>query len=220
MQFSAYVLTHFVCVRHLLKGSEMCSNCKATMTRAPSTANTSYPPRRRKVVRFPSERSMKKVVEFEPVAVKEKNAIWYQLEDYSDIRKDIEATVLELMQIEEDMRYWDTSKYSLRGIEQHFSLPYRNQRRTVQKTTVQMVLRFQKEYGHEGADAQRRIQRVSRICSKASRTRAWEVGALDQFAAGLGRPTPPAQHHQPKSMYSASKEISPGRRHSLIAQEV
>lgn len=147
----------------------------------------------------------------------DKASVWYQPEDFEAIRKDIDATVLELIQIEEDMRYWDTSTYTLRGIEQRFSRRYRSQRRAVQKRTVRMVLRAQREYGHKGDDAHQQIQRLSRLCSKAARTRAQEVGALDQFAAGLGRPT----RHQPppKPVYLPMTGASTARRPSFIAQQ-
>jgi len=78
--------------------------------RAPAT--TSNIPRLRKVVRFPSEGCLAKVVaEVElPFTAEEKSSIWYQCEDYEEIHSEIQATILELMQIEEDMRYWDPSK--------------------------------------------------------------------------------------------------------------
>lgn len=147
------------------------------------------------------------MAEVEPVT--DKQSIWYQPEDFREIRRDIEATLLELVQIEEDMRYWDTSKYTLRGLEQRFSRRFRAQRRFLQKNTVRTVLTAQKEYGHKGEEAQRMIERLSRMCSKASRTRALEVGALDQFAAGLGRPLASSAVDARPSM--CAKEILPPR---------
>lgn len=184
--------------------------------RPPAIASTI--PRPRKVVRFPSEKSLATVVEIEAAKKEEKASTWYQREDYGKFRHDIQATLLELIQIEEDMRYWDASNFTLRGIEQHFSRRYRSQRRSIQKMMVQTVLNAQKEYGHKGEDACRRIERLSRMCSKAARKRAQEVGALDQFAAGLGRP-PSAQQKPSKPLIDSSWGIStPTRRPSLMAQ--
>jgi hypothetical protein len=182
---------------------------------APSVkANSSHI--RKKTVHFP--RNLTTVIEINTVTEDEKSLVWYQSADYVEVFKDIEATVLELIQLEEDMRFWDTTKYSLRGIEHRFSPRYRDQRRKTQRATVAMVLRAQKEYGHVGPEAERRIQRVSRMCSKASRERAIEVGALDQEAAGIVSPIPhhdmtfaEATFHESSSDHSLSA--------SLIAQE-
>ncbi len=175
----------------------------------------------RKVVRFPSDQSIAQFHDDETcMSDEEKLACWYQPREFMQIRNEIEATLLELMQIEEDLVYWDTSKYTLRGIEQHFSSRYRSQRREMHKTRVRMVLKAQKECGHSGEEAQRRIRRISKICSKASRTRAQEVGALDQFAAGLGRPTTQGSLQQNTSpIHKPLVDGSPTRRPSLIAQQ-
>jgi hypothetical protein len=179
-------------------------------------ANNSFP--RKKAVRFPS--SMTTVIEIDRVSEDEKSLIWYQIKDYKKICKDIDETVLELMRLEEDMRHWDTTKYSLRGIEQRFSPKYRNQRKKAQRATVRMVLRAQKEYGHIGPEAERRIQYLSRICSKASRDRAIEVGTLDQQAAGIT--IKPIPHHLPSSprpTFHASSSSDLSMNASLIVQE-
>lgn len=172
----------------------------------------------RKMVRFPSEKSLEEVVLIEQaVCEEEKASVWYQPQDYDAIRKDVHDTVLELMQIEEDMRYWDTSKYTLRGIERRFSRKYRDQRRTVQRNTIAMVLKAQKEYGHKGPDVQKKIRNLSRMYSKAARVRAREVGHHDQFAAGLGG----RLAQRPKLMYKPKATPVEGvvaRRPSLIAQ--
>lgn len=195
----------------------MTTMIELTRQRPPSTTDTNLPPKRRKVVRFPSESNLEEVVRFDQqVTEVEKASIWYQPKDYKEIRKDIDSTILELMQIEEDMRYWDTERYTLRGLERHFSRSYRSQRRNAQKSTVQMVMKAQKEYGYAEPEAQRKIQRVSRICSKAARVRAQDVGALDQWAAGLGRPPPPQQENTPLFRPTPAVETSVSRRQSLI----
>jgi hypothetical protein len=171
---------------------------------------------RKKMVRFPI--NLTTVLEVDTVNEDEKSLVWYQSEDYAEICRDIDATVLELIQLEEDMRYWDTTKYSLRGIEQRFSPRHRYQRRKTQRATVGMVLRAQMEYGHLGPEAERRIQRLSRMCSKASRERAIEVGSLDQDAAGIVQPIP---HHNmtvaEPTFHASSSDHSMSA--SFIAQE-
>jgi hypothetical protein len=187
---------------------------------APSAkANSSCISKKKKVL-FPS--NLTTVFEINTVTEDEKCIVWYQSEDYAQVCRDIDATVLELMQLEEDMRFWDTTKYSLRGIEQRFSPRYRDQRRKTQRATVALVLRAQEKYGHVGPEAERRIQRVSRVCSKASRERAIEVGALDQYAAGI---VPTITHHdmttfaEPTFHASSSSSSDHSMSASLIAQE-
>lgn len=182
---------------------------------------TSKTPARRKAVRFPSKENIAQVHEVERyVCDKEKIARWYQPREFMQIRSEIDATILELMQIEEDLEYWDTSKYTLRGLEPFFLRRYRTQRREVHKTLMRMVLKAQHEYGCSEEDIRQRIRRLSNTCSRASRRRAQEIGALDQFAAGVGRPTTPGNPQQKQSpLYTPLEDGPTNRRASLIAQQ-
>lgn len=182
---------------------------------------TSTAPTQRKVVHFPSDENIVRVHHVDRcVCDKEKTTRWYSPREFMEIRNEIDATVLELVQIEENFNYWDSSKYTLRGIEACFSSRYRSQRREMHQTLVRMVLRAQHEYGYSGDEARWRIQKLSKMCSKASRRRAQEVGALDQFAVGLGRPMNPGGPQQkPSPLHKPLGDGPTTKRSSLIAQQ-